>query len=382
MKVFYLLEYPLEINGGAQLSTLNTAKELKKEYNVDTFILTPGYEDIPGFYENIDVNIIKLKSCYYRTPDPVENPIKFFNVKREIESLINAHEPNIVHSQMPLSFIYNALIKNKVIKIHTDRGLYTGYSNKSKLVYKVLIHKIDKLITTTFFNYNLWPISIDKKTCIYNTISEEFDSYDDEKYISLRKKYKIPSDMIVIGFTGRFTYFKNWPFILNLINKLVDNRVSFYLFISFAINSNNLEEVEDLKRFKNELYRIKKEHITLFQDLNQKEMSDFYYPLDVFIVPSVFESFGKVAVEAMARKCCVLSSNVGGLPEVVGNDEFILNLDVDKFYRKIFELIDNNEKLKKSKEYFFHRYAELFIHDLNTRDHFKLYSISQSQGMI
>ena len=374
MKIFYLLEYPLEIHGGAQLSTLSTAKELKKKYNIDTFIVTPGYKEIPNLYDADGVTVLKLESCHYMFPNPVKSPLGFFKVKKEIEKLITVHNPDIIHSQMPLSFIYNALIKNKVFKIHTDRGLYSGYSKKSKLIYKVLIDKIDKLVTTTFFNYELWPLNTDIKTCIYNTISNQFENYDNTKYKLLRKKYNIAPDMITIGFSGRFTYFKNWPFVLQLIEKLVDNHIDFYLFISFAINENDTQEVEELRQFKDKIYRKKPENITIFQDLNQKEMSDFYYPLDLFIIPSVFESFGKVAVEAMSRKCCVLSSNVGGLPEVIGDSSFVLELEENIFYEKILNLIHNRRELEIFKEKFFNRYLELFTSSKNTKEHFELYT--------
>lgn len=374
MKIFYLLEYPLEIHGGAQLSTLSTAKELNKTYNINTFIITPGYKEIPHSYDAHGVTVLKLKSCHYMFPNPIKNPIGFLKVKQEIERLITVHTPDIVHSQMPLSFIYNALIKNKVFKIHTDRGLYSGYSKKSKLIYKILIHRIDKLITTTFFNYELWPLSVDKKICIYNTISNYFEHFDHTKNKLLREKHKIATDMVTIGFSGRFTYFKNWPFVLQLIEKLVDNNVNFHLIISFAVNRNDSREVEELQKFKDKIYRIKPKNLTIFQDLNQKEMADFYYPIDIFIVPSVFESFGKVAVEAMSRKCCVISSNVGGLPEVIGDSSFALKLDIDVFYEKILNLIHNRKRLEMLQEQFFNRYLDLFTSNKNTDDHFELYT--------
>lgn len=374
MKIFYLLEYPLEIHGGAQLSTLSTAKELNKIYNIDTFIITPGYKKIPHSYDAYGVTVLKLKSCYYTFPNPIKNPIRFLKVKQEMERLITAYNPDIIHSQMPLSFIYNALIDNKVFKIHTDRGLYSGYSKKSKLMYKILMYRIDKLITTTFFNYKLWPISIEKKLCIYNTVSNYFENFDDTKNKLLRKKYEIEMDMITIGFSGRFTYFKNWPFVFQLIDRLVNNNVNFHLFISFAINGNNSQEIEDFQKFKDKIYQKKTKNLTIFQNLNQEEMSNFYYPIDIFIIPSIFESFGKVAVEAMSRKCCIVSSDVGGLPEVVGDSLLVVELDINKFYEKILYLIHDRKKLKVLQEQFFNRYVNVFTSNKNTLNHFELYT--------
>ena len=44
------------------------------------------------------------------------------------------------------------------------------------------------------------------------------------------------------------------------------------------------------------------------QDLSQQEIADFYYLVDVFVMSSMFESFGKTAVEAMSRALLTASN--------------------------------------------------------------------------
>lgn len=48
----------------------------------------------------------------------------------------------------------------------------------------------------------------------------------------------------------------------------------------------------------------------------QEEMEDILAIADLFILPSEYESFGLVALEAMASRVPVISSNAGGLPEI------------------------------------------------------------------
>ena len=58
---------------------------------------------------------------------------------------------------------------------------------------------------------------------------------------------------------------------------------------------------------------------------------------DLFLLPSETESFGLVALEAMASKVPVVSSNSGGLPEVniEGKTGFLLEVkDIDGMARK------------------------------------------------
>lgn len=51
--------------------------------------------------------------------------------------------------------------------------------------------------------------------------------------------------------------------------------------------------------------------------LPSDEVRDFYAALDIFLLPSVYEPFGMTLVEAMAQGKFVLSSNVGGPPEII-----------------------------------------------------------------
>jgi L-malate glycosyltransferase len=67
---------------------------------------------------------------------------------------------------------------------------------------------------------------------------------------------------------------------------------------------------------------------------------------DLFIIPSVNESFGLAALEAMACEVPVLSSNAGGLPEVNihGETGFLTEVgDVESMARYAIELLSNEE---------------------------------------
>ena len=74
---------------------------------------------------------------------------------------------------------------------------------------------------------------------------------------------------------------------------------------------------------------------------------------DIFMLPSETESFGLVALEAMASKVAVISTNTGGLTEVNidGKTGFLSELgDVNKMANDTLNLLKDNEKLKAFKE--------------------------------
>jgi L-malate glycosyltransferase len=73
---------------------------------------------------------------------------------------------------------------------------------------------------------------------------------------------------------------------------------------------------------------------------------------DVFVLPSETESFGLVALEAMASKTAVISTNSGGISEVNidGKTGFLSNVgDVDKMAKDTITLLKNPQLLESFK---------------------------------
>ena len=74
---------------------------------------------------------------------------------------------------------------------------------------------------------------------------------------------------------------------------------------------------------------------------------------DLFIIPSGSESFGLAALEAMACKVPVISSNTGGLPElnVDGVTGFLSDIgDVDSMAANAIHILEDNDRLEQFKE--------------------------------
>lgn len=79
---------------------------------------------------------------------------------------------------------------------------------------------------------------------------------------------------------------------------------------------------------------------------------------DLFLMPSETESFGLAALEAMACKVPIITSNAGGLPElnVDGFCGYMSNVgDVDDMAAKAIMILENDEVLNRFKENAFKR---------------------------
>jgi N-acetyl-alpha-D-glucosaminyl L-malate synthase BshA len=83
-----------------------------------------------------------------------------------------------------------------------------------------------------------------------------------------------------------------------------------------------------------------------------KHIEEVYSVADVFLLPSETESFGLAALEAMASKVPVISSNTGGIPEinVHGETGFLSNVgDVEDMTRNTLKLLQDDELMAMMK---------------------------------
>ncbi len=81
----------------------------------------------------------------------------------------------------------------------------------------------------------------------------------------------------------------------------------------------------------------------------QNELVCLLSASDLFLIPSQSESFGLSALEAMACEVPVISSSVGGLPELVlhGQTGYIAEIgDIDRMAKYAVELLTNDAKYK------------------------------------
>ena len=105
---------------------------------------------------------------------------------------------------------------------------------------------------------------------------------------------------------------------------------------------------------------------------SQKNTKEFLAISDLFILPSETESFGLAALEAMACNVPVISSNTGGLPEVIesGFSGYMSNVgDIDDMANNALKILNDLETFKINAR----KTAEKFDIHVVIDDYIKLY---------
>lgn len=99
----------------------------------------------------------------------------------------------------------------------------------------------------------------------------------------------------------------------------------------------------------------------------QEQMEDILAITDLFILPSEYESFGLVALEAMAAGVPVVSSNAGGLPEINidGVTGYLSDVgDVDQMSKNIARVFSSDTHFKQMKKHALEQARKFDIHHI------------------
>jgi D-inositol-3-phosphate glycosyltransferase len=91
------------------------------------------------------------------------------------------------------------------------------------------------------------------------------------------------------------------------------------------------------------------EHVCFLGAVDHEQLPLYYNAADVCVVPSYYESFGLVALEAMACGTPVVASRVGGLTGTVRDGEtgYLISWRCPEPFAERLELLLGNEALRR-----------------------------------
>lgn len=375
-RILYLMEYPIDLPGGGQESTKTLCEGVRAAEGFETFVACPQL--LSSSVSDYPYTVITYPSDENRELSKLRRITNFLGRIRWFYKIIRQTAPDLIHVSMSESLITFGALRvlgffSDIPFVYTDRGLCFGYRKHSMLCIKKTMKYARRMITTTQYNANLWKKEINTPiTVIPNTISSAFAGYDPEGRKKAKAAYKT-GDVPVIGFAGRISEEKDWGRVPSVVAAIAQAGIKFKVALVLSVYEDRDELIARTVR-DGITDVIGKENLIYMQDLSQSEIAQYYYLVDFFIMTSNFESFGKAAVEAMSRKCIVLSTPVGGLPEVIGNRDDLYDIDrPEKLANRIAYLLDHPDEADREREMFYRRYADNYTTDKNIEGHVRLY---------
>lgn len=151
--------------------------------------------------------------------------------------------------------------------------------------------------------------SSEKIITIYNgIIVEDFDLTPDRNY--LQKTTGIPVEKVIVGTVSRLAVQKGVGNIIKAAAELSlkDKQISYLVVGDGPLRAELEREAEELKVSEQ-----------FFFSGERHDINRILPCLDVFVLASLTEGFPLTILEAMASRCPVVATKVGGIPEIINN---------------------------------------------------------------
>jgi glycosyltransferase involved in cell wall biosynthesis len=327
-------------SGGFETHVTQLANRLAERHEVDVICrrLPVGKNDYNFNVYDIPYSGIGI--------DAIDNLATLPFLKKEIEKL-SRNNYDIVHGQGFSSCAY-FLTKEKKPFVYTLHGIsaehLVGYREPMLSVLKILfdaekycVDNADKIICVSKRTMKEAPkyYGFSKNKCVYIP-----NGVDVLKFRQKRMKSKKPT----IGFVGFLHEHKGVHFLLNAMSYVVREIPDAFLVI--------IGTGSGMKRFKRMTSNLGISKNVFFAGrVLDEDLIRWYNTFDLFVLPSQYEGFGLVVLEAMAAGTPVIVSDTGNLPELAKDSGFVVDPEnTTELSDKIIKiLLDENLRKRLSK---------------------------------
>jgi len=324
-------EYPPLIEGGLARHVRKLSEALVEGGN-EVHVLTRGGEESPAEEAVNGVQVHRVREPtrpaelneFVAWVERMNSDMLAAGVElgdRHSFDLVHGHDWLVANACDHLARRFGAPL---VTTIHaTEHGRHQGWVNKHPQSY---IHEVERWISnrsdrviacSTFMReqiVDVFGVDEGRVEVIPNGIDpEELHPQDGAGLDRLRREFAAPDEPLVL-LVGRLVYEKGFQFALEALPAIIERLPR----TRFIVAGSGTHE-EELRKQATELGLM--EHGTFVGWIGDDVLHSLYRIADVCVVPSIYEPFGLVALEAMASSCPCIVADTGGLREVVPHDE-------------------------------------------------------------
>ena len=319
-------EYPPIVEGGLARHVRKLAEQLVAQGH-DVHVLTRGGGHLSADEVRHGVQVHRV-----REPDFPKDDLDAFiswvdhmneDMRAAGAELVEEIGPELVHSHDWLvAGAARKLARDAgvpwLVTVHaTEYGRHQGWVDKHPqshihAVERRMVRGADRVITCSHYMRrhvaDVFGMPASKVTAIANGIDPS-DLQTVPDLPRLRARYARPDERLIL-LVGRLVYEKGFHLALDALPGLVDRLGN----VRFLIAGSGTAEAE-LKEQAERLGLM--EHGSFVGWTGDDELHSLYRIADLCLVPSIYEPFGLVALEAMASGCPCIVADTGGLREVV-----------------------------------------------------------------
>jgi len=229
---------------------------------------------------------------------------------------------------------------NPYLGKNMERGLFYYLDRKIALraLTALSARKADQVIFVSNFSQSVvckqLKIPQPKTNVVYHGLSPSFCRATDRS-LSPTRLMPQPYILSVSSISGH----KNYPFLVRVFAHIVKN-FDFAHHLVIAGNHTFRKDVDKIKRIAQETGIEDRVHLLGY--VSYDELPEIYSQADLFVFPSLVETFGHPLVEAMASGIPVAASNAASLPEICDDAAVYFDpTDTQEAVNKISHLLVN-----------------------------------------
>ncbi|MDW5596663.1 glycosyltransferase family 4 protein [Conexibacter stalactiti] len=321
-------EYPPLIEGGLARHVRKLSEQLVAR-GVEVHVLTRG--DARGLAEQEMDGVFVHRVSEPRKPADLDEFVSWIEqmngdmVAAGLElgarmtfDLVHGHDWLVAQAGDELS---RRLRTPWVVTIHaTEYGRHQGWVDKHPQshihgVETWMANKADAVITCSHYMRDhvsdIYGLDDQRVAVIPNGI-DPLDLQPVEDLDALRGRFAQPHERLVL-LVGRLVYEKGFQIALEALPGVIERLGD----VRFLVAGSGTAETE-LREQADKLGLL--EHGTFLGWIGDDVLHSLYRIADLTVVPSIYEPFGLVALEAMASGCPTIVADTGGLREVVPNE--------------------------------------------------------------
>ena len=320
LKLLMLNPFFYPYQGGTEKHLLEVSKRLAERHEVT--VLTSQLPDTKRFEKIYGVNVVRTPALILtKLPHPLPPPFPLmprhgFDLQRLAKraDVVHAHN-RFIYGLTEVAMV-RALNRTLCLTLHNARPMGIGPSTDlfgqayDESVGRIIMRACDGVIGVSQATLDTTlPEDYDGvKSVVYNGVDEKTFT-PGEAGGNWRKRLGIPAGKKIVLCVCRLVEQKGIVFLLEAMHDVDAALV--------LLGRGPLET--ELASYA-AAHRVSEKLFPCTERISDSELVDLYRTADVFVLPSLYEPFGMVIVEAMACGKPVVGTGVGGIPEIIRED--------------------------------------------------------------
>ncbi len=352
--------------GGPATDLLSVLSGLSNDFTILLVAGEPDPDEQPADFLLEQYKGFETKKIYFlrRSVIPVDDVKAYYQVKQ----IIQEFKPDIVHTHGAKPGVLGRWAAHKLgvpVILHTFHGhVFHSYFNRfvSKRII-ALERKLAKIssaviaINQTLKDelVNVYAVAPAQKVKLVKigVETERFPDNDETKRNRFRNEFYVREHTIAIGIAGRLVPVKNHSFFIEVAERVLqqstNRQLKFFIVGDGAEKANIIRRLNEKKLSYTQAGALYNPSASFVFTSWRNDMDAVYAGLDMVLLTSLNEGTPVSLMEAMSAAKPVVSTNVGGVAELIehGTTGFICN-SIEQMTKTVLQLVESAELRKQA----------------------------------